>query len=64
MCGALEIDHLTRKVIDPPGYPGITLEQLVFDFVNVVFESGDNGTIFVDNLVENGVEHCFRSQTQ
>ena len=41
---ALELDHLPREVVDPPGDGGAAPEDLVLDLVDVVLEPGDTGT--------------------
>ncbi len=54
---ALELDDFPGEVIDASGDAGVAVKELVFDFVDIVLESGDDGCILIDYLVEDGVQH-------
>jgi hypothetical protein len=55
--GALELDHLAGQLVDPPGYRGVALEQLILDLVDVVLQARDDGGVLIDDLVQDRVEH-------
>ena len=62
--GPLELDHLAGERVDAPGDLLVPVEELVLDLVDVVFEARDDGTVLVDDLVEDGVEHRLRAERQ
>ena len=60
----MELDDLSGQLVDPSRDGGVTVKQFVLDLVDVVLQPRDNRCVFVDGLVEDGVENRFGSEPQ
>lgn len=55
--GSLEVDDLARQRIGPFRHIGLAAKDLDLDFVDIVLETEHHLTIFVDDLIDDAVEH-------
>ncbi len=53
---ALELDHLSRQLVDAARDGRAAPEDLVLDLVDVVLEAGDDRLIAVDDVVDDRVQ--------
>ena len=62
--GALEVDDLARKRVDPFGDIRLPTEHFDFDFIDVVLELVDDDAVLIHDLVHDPVENRRRTHLQ